>query len=424
MDVLIDSAAAIFLGMLTIYVGTMAISYNRRTILARRSHDAERDLLRAQIDLISDRRRIEREKSDLSWNGFRKFEIGNKVIEAKNTCSFYLLPHDRKDLPPFEPGQFLTFNLNIAGQPKAIVRCYSLSDSPLHPDYYRVTIKRAPPPHDKPDIPPGLASNFFLDQVHVGDIVDIKAPSGHFFLDTSSHGPVVLIGGGVGLTPVLSMLNSIVESGSKRETHFFYGVVNSEDHAFKPHLQKIMQENENVHLHVCYSHPGDGDVEGEDYHHGERVSIDLFKQVLGSNNFDYYLCGPPPMMASLVEGLEEWGVPEANVHFEAFGPASVKKTKEAAAAGEAPSAETFEVSFSRSNKKARWAGDGQSILELAEENGVVNISGGCLAGNCGSCITAIKEGEVDYLNEPGTPAEDGSCHTCIAVPKSNLVIDA
>ena len=424
MDVLIDLAAATFLGILSIYVGTMAISYHRRTILARQSHDIDRNLLQAQIGLISDRRRIEREKSDLSWNGFRKFEVAGKEIEVRDTCSFYLKPHDRKDLPPFEPGQFLTFNLNIPGQPKAVIRCYSLPDSPLHPDYYRVTIKRAPPPHDKPDIPPGLASNFFLDQINVGDIIDVKAPSGHFFLDTSSHGPVVLIGGGVGLTPVLSMLNSIVESGSKRETYFFYGIDNNESHAFKPHLQQIALENENVHLFVCYSRPGIDDVEGEDFQCGERVSIDLFKQKLGSNNFDFYLCGPPPMMGSLVEGLEEWGVPEARVHFEAFGPASVKKAKDVAAVGDASPAETFEVNFSRSNKKVKWAGGGQSILELAEENGVVNISGGCLAGNCGSCITAIKEGEVDYLNDPGTPADDGSCHTCITVPKSNLVIDA
>ena len=345
MDVLIDLAAVTFLGVLTVYVGNLALVYNRRTAWARRSHEMSQERLRAEIDLIADRRRIEREKSDLSWNGFRKFEISDRVEEAAGTCSFYLSPHDRKSLPPFEPGQFLTFDLHPPGETKSVVRCYSLSDSPNHPDYYRVTIKRVPPPRGQPELPPGLSSNYFHDQVNVGDIVDIKAPSGHFYLDMSTHNPIVLVGGGVGLTPVLSMLNAVVESGSQRETHFFYGVVNGADHAFKGHLQEIAQENENVHLHVCYSNPADGDVEGEDYDHGERVSVDLFKRELESNNYDFYICGPPPMMASLVSGLEEWGVPEGNINFEAFGPASIKKTSDAAAQDAAPDGQTLDVKF-------------------------------------------------------------------------------
>ena len=420
MDALIDISAFLFLGMLSVYVGNLALVYNRRSAWARRSHKLSQDYLRAEIDLIADRRRIEREKSDLSWNGLRKFEISNKVTEASGTCSFYLAPHDGKPLPPFEPGQFLTFNLNIPGQTKSIVRCYSLSDSPNHPESYRVTIKRVLPPRDRPELPPGLSSNFFLDQLNIGDIVDVKAPSGHFFLDMSSHKPIVLIG----VTPVLSMLNAVVESGSKRETHFFYGVVCGADHAFKEHLQNIARENENIHLHVCYSRPADDDVGGEDYQHGEFVSVDLFKRLLASNNYEFYICGPPPMMTSLVEGLKAWNVSEECIHFEAFGPASVKKkmddgTKESASGGPA-----LNVNFARSDKSVSWSAEAGSILELAEANGVASIGASCRTGNCGSCITAIKEGEIEYLSPPGSPAEDGSCYACISVPKSDLVIDA
>jgi len=423
MDVLIDLSAILFLGVLTIYIGSVAVMYNRRTLLASRTHDLQQDKLRAEIELISDRRRIERERSELSWNGFRKFEIQAKEIEAEGVCSFYLHPHDGKDLPPFEPGQFLTFNLPIPSEPKPVVRCYSLSDSPNHPDYYRVSIKRVPPPRDQPELPPGRSSNYFHDQLSVGDIVDVKAPSGHFYLDRSAHSPVVLIGGGVGLTPVLSMLNDIAESGSKRETHFFYGVVNGGDHAFPEHLNEITKANENIHLHVCYSNPGEGDVEGEHFQHAGRVSVDLFKEILDSNNYDFYLCGPPPMMNSLVGDLEAWGVPEQNIHFEAFGPASVKKTVEAPKDGAAP-AVSFNVTFAKSNKKLTWSTDSGSILEFAEDNGIANINSGCRAGNCGSCLTAVKEGDVDYLNDPGSPPDDGSCHACITVPKSDVVIDA
>ena len=240
----------------------------------------------------------------------------------------------------------------------------------------------------------------------------------------SSHKPIVLIGGGVGLTPVLSMLNAVVDSGSQRETHFFYGVVCGADHAFKEHLKNVARENENIHLHVCYSHPADDDVEGEGYQHGERVSVDLFKRLLPSNNYEFYLCGPPPMMNSLVEGLEAWKVPEKYVHFEAFGPASVKKKLDGTAKEAVSDGPALTVKFARSDKSASWNAEAGSILELAEANGVVNISASCRTGNCGSCITAIKEGEVEYLNPPGSPAEDGSCYTCISVPKSDLVIDA
>ncbi|MDP6927645.1 MAG: hypothetical protein QGG84_11220, partial [Rhodospirillales bacterium] len=127
MDVLIDLAAITFLGVITVCTGSWALMYNRRTLLARKTHEHQQDLLRAQIDLISDRRRMEKEKTDLSWNGSRKFEIQRKQIEADGVCSFYLTPHDRKNLPPFEPGQFLTFNLPVPGHTKNIVRCYSLS---------------------------------------------------------------------------------------------------------------------------------------------------------------------------------------------------------------------------------------------------------------------------------------------------------
>jgi len=425
MDLALNFAAFAFFVGLAFYVASLGVMYTRRTALADATAQIEQEYLREQIGQIADRRQFERERSELSWNGFRKFEVQRKQFEAKDVCSFYLQPHDRKPLPPFEPGQFLTFQLGLPDQAKPLIRCYSLSDSPNHPEYYRVTIKRVPPPRDKPDIPPGLSSNFFHDLIQEGDILDVKAPSGHFFLDTAKQTPVVLIGGGVGLTPVLSMLNWIAESGSKRETHFFYGVTNGTDHAMKDHLKQMNVENENLHLHVCYSKPQDGDVHGDDYQHEGRSSVELLKEVLPNNSFDFYLCGPPPMMTSIVEGLEEWGVPESRINFEAFGPASVKRAKqEVAQAAEAEHAgEPISVTFSRSGKSIAWKPDAGSILEFAEEQGIM-IDSGCRAGNCGTCITAIKEGDVTYVNEPGSPPEAGSCLACISIPTGNLVIDA
>ncbi len=383
-----------------------------------------------------------RKQTELSWIGYRKFEVERKVFEDENRsiCSFYLVPHDKRPLPDFRPGQFLTFKLDIGPDTlkhrpgdrrpsdalghfvqerpqKPTVRCYSLSDCP-RPNSYRFTIKKIPPPPNDPEAPPGLASNYFHDYVEEGDILNVKAPSGHFLLDMSREHPVVLIGGGVGVTPLLSILNAIVTSGSKRETWFFYGVRNGKEQIAKEHLANIARAHENVHLHICYNQPLESDVLGKDYHHSERVSVDLFKRLLASNNYEFYICGPPPMMAAIFEGLTAWGVPEDSIKFEAFGPATVRKTR-----ATSPGMVQSTVTFSKAGKECTWTDDGPVLLELAEANGVM-IDSGCRVGNCNTCLTAIKEGNVRYVREPDTMPEEGSCLTCIAVPNGNLVLDA
>ena len=135
------------------------------------------------------------------------------------------------------------------------------------------------------------------------------------------------------------------------------------------------------------------------------------------------------MMNSLFEGLREWDVPEANIHYEAFGPATVSKKKEADKASEkAPAAvsenaDTILVTFAKSGKEIPWDGEAGSILDLAEDNDI-SIDSGCRAGNCGTCETAIKSGEIEYLSEPGEQPEGGTCLACISVPKGPITIDA
>jgi ferredoxin-NADP reductase len=237
------------------------------------------------------------------------------------------------------------------------------------------------------------------------------------------HGPVVLIGGGVGVTPVLSMVNFIASAPGNREVWFFYGVRNGREHVLRDYLKELASQHQNIHLAVCYSDPLAEDRLGEDYQYAERVSVELFKRVLEVNNFDFYICGPPPMMESLTRDLGAWGVPEERIRFEAFGPASVKKVAQVTQAGlAAGTAANFEVSFTRSGKKLFWTNAG-SLLEFAEANGI-RIDSGCRAGSCGTCATALREGQVDYLRKPDFDIEKGTCLTCISVPKGPLSIDA
>ena len=380
---------------------------------------------RAQLLLQSDQ--ADHARHALSWNGNRKFTIDRKVMEAKDICSFYLKPHDGKPLAPFLPGQYLTFQLRIPDQPKAVIRCYSLSDSPVNRDHYRVTIKRLGPPPDSPDSPPGLSSSYFHDQLEEGDIVDVRAPAGHFFLDEAAEKPVVLIAGGVGLTPLWSMLNAICDSGIPRETWFFYGVTNRSDHAMHARMAEIKREFDNVRVVVCYSRPTDSCVRDRDYDHEGYVDVALIKSLLPSSNYEFYVCGPPPMMEAVTNDLKAWGVPESDVNFEAFGPATVKRkapsssVREAAATAEG--GEGLEVQFARSGKRLSWSPDQGSLLDLAEAHDI-SIESGCRAGNCGTCVTAIKEGTVSYLSEPGAEPGEGSCLACIAVPSSRLILDS
>jgi ferredoxin-NADP reductase len=397
----------------------MVIHSVRRLEHEKARHDISLDLLRARVKTTMVKAGMAQDRSELSWNGFRKFKIQKKVPEAPGVHSFYLVPHDGKKLPPFEPGQYLTFQLKLPNEPKPVIRCYSLSDTPIDPDHYRVSIKKVPPPRDKPELPPGRSSTFFNEILKEGDILDVKAPSGHFFMDMNKATPVVLIGGGIGITPVMSMLNSIVESGVKREAYFFLGLRDRSEHMMKEYLERLERENENIHLHICYSKPTDDDVEGTDYQHAERVSVDLFKRVLPSSNFDYYMCGPPPMTTD----LKEWGVPDAHVNFEAFGPASVKPKKKVEDKPADANAPAINIEFSISGKTLKWDGSSDSILDFAEDNGIT-MESGCRAGNCGTCITAVKSGDISYSIEPGSAPEEGSCLTCICVPKQDLVLDA
>jgi ferredoxin-NADP reductase len=363
---------------------------------------------------------INHEESIKRWSGWREFRIVDKQVECddKSICSFYLAPFDNQTLPRFFPGQFLTFKLpNIPDQNKAVTRCYSLSDS-FSNDHYRVSIKRQPSPKGQADIPPGVSSNFFHDKLNIGDIVQVKAPAGHFYLQEHNAKGVVLIAGGVGVTPITSMAKHLAKANSQRPIHIFYGAANAKQLALLPELQDAVNQLTNANITVCLSRQDDASITVSDLYKG-RVSVQLFKQRLPSSNFEYYLCGPPPFMETIVSDLYDWGVPEKDVYFEAFGPASVKKKTNAI------SSESFKVQYHDTGRELDWDGSADSLLELTENNDI-DIASGCRMGNCGACMTKIIDGTVMYPNgNPGCEDLDaGSCLPCVAVPSSNITLEA
>ena len=359
------------------------------------------------------------------WEGFREFVVDRKVAESKTITSFYLRPEDEEPLPAYLPGQFLTFRLSIPGHSSPVTRTYSLSDSPNHPEYYRVSIKRLPAPEDQPDIPPGLSSSYFHDHVQPGMKLCIKAPRGKFYLDPEDSTPVVLVSGGVGLTPMISMLNAIVEAGSGRPVWFIHGTRDSSEHAMATHARRVANENDNMNVHVSYSQPQPTDAEGRDYDSRGRVSVELLKRLLPPAAYDFYLCGPTPFMKSLYNGLLAWGVAESRIHYEFFGPASVLKEgaePDTRAVAARESAGELEVSFAKAGLTVTWDPSFDSILDFAEAQGL-RPDFSCRMGICHTCMTTLVKGEVEYVCDPIDLPDPGSVLICCAKPKTHVEVD-
>ena len=412
----------LLLAVLFTQVVFMALSTVRRLAHERDQQQLGRERLETLVRAAKAQCK-EAEEVTLGWNGHRKFTVAAKVYECEDVFSFHLVPHDRRSLPGFKPGQYLTFSLEIPGRDKPVVRCYSLSDSPGQADHYRVTIKREPAPADKPDAPPGVASGYFSELVKAGDILNVKAPAGHFFLDMNKPTPIVLLAGGVGVTPMLSMAKAVAESGSKREVWFFFGCRSGAEHMLKADMDRLATEHSNIRVEVCYSRPAPNEVLGRDYQHTGRVTVEILKKLLPANNFEFFMCGNGAFMKTLNDGLEAWGVPEKDIHYEAFGPATVKKKTAPTSAAPATGGPAVKVTFAKSERTLDWNPALLNLLDFARENGV-RIDSGCCAGSCGSCLVAVKSGGIEYLKTPDAATEEGSCLTCICKPKGDLVLDA
>lgn len=363
-------------------------------------------------------------RSSGAWAGWRAFRVSHREFEdpAQSQCSFDLQPADGEPLPAFRPGQFLTFNLDVKTRKglRAITRCYSLSDRP-DPSHYRVTIKRVPAPAEHPEVEPGQSSNHLHDHVQLGDILRLKAPGGHFYIDPDPNVSAVLIGGGIGITPMMSMLRWCHSQQPQRMVHLYYGLRNSREQAFKAQLEAIAASHPAWRLNIVYSRPAQTDVLGHDYQHLGHVNAELLRRTLPLGQHQFYVCGPPAMMATLVPALAGWGVPVADIHSESFGPASVKLP--GLPDVEAPTVAPVEVQFLRSGRTLNWGGQDASLLDFAERHGI-EVESGCRAGGCGSCETRVIGGTVQYDHAPDHDVAAGHCLLCVGRPSSALVLAA
>lgn len=253
------------------------------------------------------------------WTGWRDFIVERVVPESEIITSFYLAPRDGGPIMAFRPGQYLTFRLDIPGHGHA-VRNYSISCAPGQP-HYRISVKREGPPAGQPDAPAGLASSYLHDQVRPGQLLEVSAPAGEFFLDETSERPVVLLSGGVGLTPMVSMAETIAARQPERPTWYIHGTQCGAHHAMKDHVRALASSHPQMRVVTFYEAPRAEDVKGRDYDERGRISLEWLARQVPMAEADFYFCGPKPFLALFATGLRAAGVAPSRIHYEFFGPA-------------------------------------------------------------------------------------------------------
>jgi nitric oxide dioxygenase len=253
------------------------------------------------------------------WSGYRPFVVSRKEVESDEITSFYLTPADGGAACGFVPGQFVSVKRYVGDLGVDQPRQYSLSDAP-HGKWLRISVKREA---GREDVPAGRLSTLLHEGVEVGSIVEVTAPMGEFRLDLEKTTPVVLVSGGVGVTPMMSMISTLVAAASPRRIAFVHACRNGRVHAFKRWLAQTMATHANVSRAVFYEEVSETDREGVDYDLTGRIDFSRVAHRAILPDADYYLCGPVPFMQQQREALIALGVDAARIHTEVFGSGAI-----------------------------------------------------------------------------------------------------
>lgn len=377
--------------------------------------------------------------------GFREFRVADKVAESDLITSFYLEPTDAAPLWPVKPGQYLSLRVPMAGKP--VLKTYSVSNDPSETRYHRITVKREAGSGGAPD---GVGSCWLHDQVEVGQTIEIAPPRGTFVLDETSNRPVILLSGGVGLTPMVSMLHRLRDT--EREVHFLHACENGQVHALRD--EALACTNDRIQARFAYRTPSDADRTGQMFDGEGMIDKAFLRAHLPIGEYEAYICGPTPFMVAMYQLLQEVGVPKARIAYEFFGKAMSLKALAAqpaaprAASRAAPTIRSLinltdpdawasadevqtrspdqgsegEVEFRKSRVSASWDGSAGSLLELAEDAGL-NPEFSCRAGICNSCKCTLVSGEVEYFEDPLIQPDAGQVLICCARPNGAVVLD-
>lgn len=363
-----------------------------------------------------------RKSAEANRQTWREFRIVKTVDESSVIRSFYLEPADGDVLLPFQAGQFLTIRVVPNGGGKPVIRTYTVSSAPSDP-FYRISIKREED---------GTASRYFHDVLKPGDTIEAKAPIGSFYIDPTETRPAVLIAGGVGITPIVSMARHIAMEGLRtrhlRRLTILHSAQTTDQRAFAKDFRDLEQgTGGQIRYFSMISKPGATEKSGEDFNGIGHITADVLRQILPLDDYDILLCGPPPFMQALYDILRELGVRDMRIFAEAFGPASLKRIPDEGMPQAFPTEEADEaiVTFAQSGFEQRWNKGDATLLELAEAHGI-NPEFSCRGGSCGTCATNMKSGKIAYRTVPTADHGDDEVLICCAVPAkgtNNIELD-
>ncbi|MBU2954785.1 pyridoxamine 5'-phosphate oxidase family protein [Marinobacter sp. F3R08] len=346
----------------------------------------------------------------LKTGGYRRFQIDSKLRESDTITSFYLTPADGGPIEPHAAGQFLPIKLQHKGQ--QIQRSYTISQGPNGKDY-RLSIKREDD---------GLASSLLHDRFDNGDVIEVGTPAGDFVLDEGTQ-PVVMLSGGVGITPMMAMLDAQItafqDGAPERTVYFIHATQNSASQVFRDELQAMARRYDWLHLFTAYSAPRQEDKLGDTHDIESRLNMDALVRFLPFGGYQFYLCGPESFMRSLYSGLRGIGVDRSHIHYEFFGAGELDQPEKAIPTARLP--ERANIIFSRSGVGAEWVNDSGTLLETAEAAGLTP-SYNCRSGKCGTCATRLISGNVHYPRQPMITPAKGEVLTCCAVPSEDQIV--
>ncbi|WP_221391519.1 NO-inducible flavohemoprotein [Dyadobacter sp. NIV53] len=252
------------------------------------------------------------------WSGWKPFIIKEKIVESAEITSFHLYPADQGPVADFIPGQYISIRLFIPELNLLQPRQYSISSSP-NGEYYRISVKKESSANVNPD---GMISNRLHDFLNSGDIIEVSAPAGNFILNTDGDHPVVFISGGVGQTPLISMLEKLIQSGSKKQKTWIHGCRDEKVHAFREVLDYWSDEKQDLQKHIFYDRIEDNDVSANTYE--GWVDLSQFDSGILPADAEYYICGPGPFITKHYKELIEKGISKEAIHFEEFGPQTLQ----------------------------------------------------------------------------------------------------
>lgn len=339
------------------------------------------------------------------WSGKRRFTCVERHRESDDVTSFILKPSDNAPIGPVLPGQYITVSLpDEKGSPRQ--RSYSVSRRP-DGKTLRISVRR---------IGAGGVSDLLHDTAGPGTEILVGSPAGRFVLSTPPGRPIVFLSAGVGVTPLLPMLEDVVCEDSGREVLFVHAARDGAHHLFEDETRAIAARAKNggIHLLSCYSRPRPEDV----CDLSGRIDAAAIARMVEVKETDFYICGPSAFMTSLREGLIAHGAVPETIRIEAF-EASAGAVFEVS--GKAI-ASASNVAFARSGKTAVWSPSEGSLLDLALKNGI-DVAYSCRMGDCGSCVQTIVSGLVDYPGDEIPLLAYGQVLLCQAIPQGDLVID-